>query len=257
MNTIALMIATVTLGVDYGYQPLDDGQMEYIIQLEPQTVKAMLAGEAVFSEIVPEVKGVRRFRIVVGTGKLPRITKPAVIPKNPTKVQPSKAPDPPEKKIFTPPIPRVTPPEKKTPLPTIKPPLDPNRYGANNPTNRNPTNNTTDNHNIEPPRFPQLEKKIPPIKTATHTHDGDDIQPHTETSSLNKPVINKDDPAAQEPQPIEKESQKTWGLLILALIGLFVSVGANLYQGWIGLGLRGKYHDMVDQLYAVKKKQQV
>ncbi|MHB8970020.1 MAG: hypothetical protein ACYC3X_10115 [Pirellulaceae bacterium] len=73
MNGIAVLIALATVGVDYGWQPGVDNQLEYIIQIEPALVRSLESGREIVSEIHPEARGVRRFRVRVGTEALPRI----------------------------------------------------------------------------------------------------------------------------------------------------------------------------------------
>jgi len=73
MNGITVLVSLAVVGVDYGWQPLTDGQLEYIVQIEPGLLDALKSGEEIVSEILPEARGVRRFRIRVGTGKVPRI----------------------------------------------------------------------------------------------------------------------------------------------------------------------------------------
>lgn len=73
MYGVALMLTMATLGVDYGWQPGEDGQMEYIIQIEPELVDTLREGKVdLLSEIPPELQGVKRFRIRVGKGPVPR-----------------------------------------------------------------------------------------------------------------------------------------------------------------------------------------
>ncbi len=72
MNGLAILVVAATLGVDYSWQYADDGKLEYLIQLEPSLVRSMENGLTVTSEIEPQLRGVRRFRISVGTGSLPR-----------------------------------------------------------------------------------------------------------------------------------------------------------------------------------------
>ena len=51
--------------------------MEYIIQLDPQTLDALKAGETIQSDIPPSAGNVRSYRIILGKKKLPRINSPA------------------------------------------------------------------------------------------------------------------------------------------------------------------------------------
>jgi hypothetical protein len=78
MYSIAFLVTWAAVGVDYGWQPIEGGQLEYIIQIAPAELDAMKQGEEVVSEIHPDAQGVRRFRIRVGRGELPRLgTSPA------------------------------------------------------------------------------------------------------------------------------------------------------------------------------------
>ena len=72
MSAIALLLATTVLGVDYGWQPAADGQLEYIVQIEPVTLIALRDGRDVISNIDPDMRNIRRFRLRVGTDVLPR-----------------------------------------------------------------------------------------------------------------------------------------------------------------------------------------
>lgn len=72
MNGLAVLVSLAAIGVDYGWQPLADGQLEYIVQIEPGLLDELKDGEEIVSEILPEARNVRRFRIRVGTGNVPR-----------------------------------------------------------------------------------------------------------------------------------------------------------------------------------------
>jgi hypothetical protein len=74
MGAVMVCIAVATLGIDVGWQRLPDGGMEYIIQVEPQTLDALGSGQTVQSDIPSNAGDIRAFRIVVGTKKLPHET---------------------------------------------------------------------------------------------------------------------------------------------------------------------------------------
>ena len=69
-----LCVAAVALGIDVGWQPLPDGGMEYVIQLEPQTVELLRSRPDVQipSDIPAYLKDLRRLRITVGNAALAR-----------------------------------------------------------------------------------------------------------------------------------------------------------------------------------------
>ena len=72
MNGCVWLLAVSALGVEYGWQPTEEGELEYIIQIEPELLKSLADGAQIISEIHPDVRNVRRFRIQVGKGPLPR-----------------------------------------------------------------------------------------------------------------------------------------------------------------------------------------
>jgi hypothetical protein len=100
MNTLMICVAAAALGIDVGWQRLPEGGVEYIIQLDPQTLEVLRAGEPIQSDIPPSAGEVRSYRIVVGTQKLPRDEAPAEPPvtqKPPvtqTPLTPQKNPEP-------------------------------------------------------------------------------------------------------------------------------------------------------------------
>ena len=73
MNGIAVLISLAAVGVDYGWQPTEDGQLEYIIQIEPGLLEDLKSGEEIVSEIPPQARGARKVRIRVGNGPVPRV----------------------------------------------------------------------------------------------------------------------------------------------------------------------------------------
>lgn len=72
MNSLIVLLAASSVGVDYGWQPNQDGEIEYIIQIEPLLLDSLRAGTDITSRIDPRVHGVRRFRIRVGNEPPPR-----------------------------------------------------------------------------------------------------------------------------------------------------------------------------------------
>ena len=73
MGGAILAVTVVLLGVDVGWQPAEDGGLEYIIQIEPHLLDRLRAGEDLGSGIPAGLmKDVRSYRITVGTGRLPR-----------------------------------------------------------------------------------------------------------------------------------------------------------------------------------------
>lgn len=78
MHTLLLCVATAVVGIEAGWQRLPEGGMQYIIQIEPQALDALRAGEPIESYIPREAGEIRSYRLIVGGNKtLPRDTPPA------------------------------------------------------------------------------------------------------------------------------------------------------------------------------------
>ncbi len=88
----AICVVMMAVGIDVGWEPLPGGGVEYIIQIEPEMLDTLRDGEDLGSDI-PSGLDVRSYRIVVGTGKLPR-RKPAEPATAPKETPTSKTPEP-------------------------------------------------------------------------------------------------------------------------------------------------------------------
>lgn len=77
MGSWLVCLAACALGVDYGYQPLPGGGVEYLIQIPPQSLDSLKDGRAIASDVPRQVKDIRAFRITVGTQRLERELPPA------------------------------------------------------------------------------------------------------------------------------------------------------------------------------------
>jgi len=72
MTGSLVCLVTLTLGMDVGWRQLPDGGVEYIIQIEPHVLDSLRLGAEIESDIPPNVRDLRKYRIIVGTGELPR-----------------------------------------------------------------------------------------------------------------------------------------------------------------------------------------
>lgn len=72
----AAAIIAATLGVDVGWQPIEDGTYEYIIQIEPELASRLNENYTLEVGVPPEVRNVSRYRIVIGRDQLPMTTRP-------------------------------------------------------------------------------------------------------------------------------------------------------------------------------------
>ncbi len=85
MSPAVLCVVMATVALEYGYEPMPDGDgIRYMIQIEPEQLERLRQGEAVGSTIPPDVRGrLEEFQIISGDSPLskeipPRIEKPAV-----------------------------------------------------------------------------------------------------------------------------------------------------------------------------------
>jgi hypothetical protein len=74
MNGIALLLLTATLGVEYDWRTLEDGQIEYVLIVEPDFIPSLAEGSEIRSSVPPELESVQRLCI--------RIAQPANSPAN-------------------------------------------------------------------------------------------------------------------------------------------------------------------------------
>ena len=77
MTGIFVVCASVAaVGVDYGWQPVAGGGIEYIIQIEPQMLDSLRAGQDIFSDLPRTASNIRSYRITSGTGQIPHHGEP-------------------------------------------------------------------------------------------------------------------------------------------------------------------------------------
>ena len=171
MIRISLLIAAAAFGSDVGWQQLPEGGTEYIIQLSPYELDALRRHRPVESDVPRSAGEVRAYRIIVGTGILPR-----------------EAP-PPRPVYHAPPASRPT--------------------GGWPAFSAEPDGNARD--------------KAPAARVATAGSTGSAA---TTVGQANRGART----SAEAPKP--------WLWLTATLMGLFASLGSNVYLGWIALDLR-------------------
>jgi len=168
MGSTVVCIAALALGIDVGWQPLPKEGMEYIIQIPPQSLDTLAAGEILRSDVPREVKDIRRYRILVGTATLPR--------RLPAAAQPAGG------------------------GPLLLP--------------------------REVPSKPIAEQKAAFVETQ------------------DMPAKPPSQPAG-DPRPQPAEPAKPWTLLTLVVLGLFASLGGNVYLGWIFWDIRQRFRALL------------
>jgi hypothetical protein len=77
MNAALIFVAASVIGIDVGWEPLPDGGHEYIIQIQPQMLQRLRDGDNDLISELPSGLDIRRYRITVGTAKLPQQPSPS------------------------------------------------------------------------------------------------------------------------------------------------------------------------------------
>ena len=83
-----LCVAALTLGVEVGWEPNDDGGLEYIVQIDPESLKNLEKGAPLRSDFPRGLRGLQTIRFQVGDKKPPRIA--LAPPLSPSAQQPAK-----------------------------------------------------------------------------------------------------------------------------------------------------------------------
>jgi hypothetical protein len=281
-----LFVPIVAQAVQFGWQQLPDGGIEYVIQVEPELLDSFRQDG--FSSDIPASlqRDLRRIRIVVGNGKLPnegdvmgpktsvpsstptpaaRIDSSAtsnsqsVAPQQPTTAAPpllSSEPTP--STISLPPPPTSASSTQQPSASTFTdslPPPPPFDDHAPQPKTESPA--------AEPPRplssLPFFQSGL--ISKVAGTNSPSDAQTTTPRLNENEPPADYRSQdralATGAAKPAVSDSPftanppaaaKPWLPLMAALLALFASLGANVYLAWIHQGVRNKYRALVQRV---------
>jgi hypothetical protein len=221
-------IAAVLLSVEAGWQPLPEGGVEYLIQIEPQLLETLKSGQPIQSDVPSYVKDVRALRVTVGTAELPRQL-PAAQGESPNAAAVEAAPRP-----VDPFLPRAAVPSNWPDLSGNLPPLG--QPDAQSPAAPKMIKPPPDSKPMDAQAAGYLEES-----TAAAGH-----RAPAEGWSADPPARS---PSEQQPgreEPRQEATEKPWAPLIIALFTLFGSFGANVYLGWITWSTRSRYRSLVE-----------
>lgn len=265
MNAVSLAVLTAILGVDVGWQPLEGGGFQYIIQIEPQLLDTLRGGQDIVSDLPPELRGVRSYRVTIGNGRLPRIGNRPPTPADNAAAAPVAAPvaTDPAAEPAADTLPNVAPlPADPTAAagPTIAPNslLQPPATFAAPENARDLDRAAPANHQADTTAAPPLPAEQPeqpepsqqperPLEIAKEfqlaivaaklpagAEEGPELGPMPDAPN----AAVADIPPASPP---EASAAKPWGWLTLAVLGLFISLGFNFFLGWVTWGFRQRY----------------
>jgi hypothetical protein len=198
-----LCFCTVVIGINVGWQPLQEGGMEYVIQLDPQSLEALRSGEPIQSDIPPGAGEVRSFKFYSGTERPPRISPPA-------------------RPIQSPPASRT----ESARMPA-----------SNSPDIQKSSTDRLSNQEAETP-----VQTAPSPRTLNPDPAGKPLAARSAAFNEPADGAAKSQAASQNrPEEKKAEPSKPWMPLILVSLGLFASLGGNAYLTWIFSDLRRRY----------------
>lgn len=242
MTGIIVCLSTALMGVDFGWQPVAGGGIEYIIQIEPNMLERLKDGQDVFSDLPPRARNIRGYRITVGTARLPHHGQPPPLDTDePDKTPPLVRPDaglpthvaPGEASIVDGPLPGPV----LAPALAFDPPTTDRKRPSSEPTPLAQPHSAK-RLQTQPPGFDQEATKpvahqvgAPPGKTKAQGKPGTKAK----SDSKARPAVAQ--PAHDVPD--EKATQPTRPSI--TVLGLFASLGGNAFLLWVAAGQRSRY----------------
>ena len=276
------MLAMTATAVDYGWQPLEGGGIEYVIRLEPGSIESLRAGQDIASELPPDLAGLKSFRITFIPGEPPPPAKPQEPTLAPT--EPANSGTPHNAAM------QVGPPNTGGSAPFFpSSPTQPNGFGATTapqsgvygsppttqfgggypgassqtggPNYANTPPYSTNAPVNNPYQVQPSQPTAPTLQPALVDDERMDVGPSTQpqraaygeqlaantgiepTSRVNN-VTDAARARLQEAADTISEEERPW---IWTLGLLITSVGLNFYLGGIVLAQRQKYHELVEE----------
>jgi hypothetical protein len=206
MTSVAVLLVTSAMGVHWGWQPVAGGGYEYIIRIEPHLIDSLKEGHPIYSDLPPELRDVRAYRIIVDDQPVPHEDQtPPVAAKS---SRPELPPDAPAQAAQAPAL--FSPPQ-------IEPP---------------PAAATTGN--------PTSDPMVKQASGATAT-----LSQYPEKTEAPSKSDNETKLAALKNA---EESSKPWGVLTAVALGLFASIGLNVFLGWVNRDLRTRYRGLLSEM---------
>lgn len=234
MTPWIVLMATATVGVDQGWQPIAGGGYEYIIQIEPETLDSIKSGRDLFFHLPESLGGVQSYRITSGSDPLPHDGErlPAI-----AQAAKTDAPGGPRlggdttKSIGA--IEKATP-GAMTPEPGSRPlPAQPtgDRQGIGD-------QQSTVNQQVS-------GASASPVAAMADVSKTDNVAP-------NGSPQDGGSPSDELPKGFDAagnvETKPIWMSLNAALMVLFASLGVNLFLGWVTVAQRGRYRSVLARL---------
>ncbi len=261
MNGILVLLVTSAIGVDFGWQPIEGGNLEYIVQVEPELLEIIKSGEPIINEIPDNVRGARRLRIIVGTGTLPREGQ-LFLPVDSNTASPDGdvfGGEPPTGNNFNalePPT--ATPWDKPSagymPDTSNETPASQSFGDPNNSITPLPQRPIPDPDPIEASPFPPTSSTIPTSPTvdelaaltAGYAQTNETV-PSKEKTEVNAAERDSEETKKESAKEDKEEEQSTSSLATLPWILFFASMGLNMYLAGLARIYYRRYRGLAEQ----------
>ena len=247
MNSLMLAVAAASLSLDVGWQPVPEGGVEYIIQIEPQLLES-LKRQDVWSDVPPGLD-IRRYRITVGNETLPRQQPPpsepprsepppiAAAPPNaatisPSDEKPASPVEAPKENTFDEPPDRYPPSDEAGSAPKIEPaPSEKSRFDQ--------AGALPDEADAPRKLEPQPDSDPLGGRATSYNEPGETREAKKPLGQVAQQSISSEAGTETEPPP--------WLPLVFTALALFLSLSANVYLVWIAWGARHRYRALLDR----------
>ncbi len=237
MGVVSFLFAAAAFAVQFGWTPLPDGGNEYVIQVEPQLMSTF-EKEGFTSDVPPELRDIRRIRVHVGTDPIPNHGVTALKP------------------------PLDVPPDQR---PSARSVYDSKFTLAGGVGDATPTGSRPAKVNIFQTEEDELNSDSKPKSAAsrsTVTNASEQTHGHFNSSDAGSDEFDNGPSSAKSPMRVPptpageklaaKEPEQPLTPMIAAVVALFASIGGNIYLGWLHVGTRRQYQDVVRQLRAAE-----
>jgi hypothetical protein len=221
IGAAVVALGIVVSAIQFGWQPLSDGGQEYIVQVEPElTAIDAFRKEGFSSDVPPQLRDIRRIRVLVGSEPLPHqgeMAPPAALGNT------------------TGPAARIA------PNPTLH----------ENPPEKLPAGVSATPLKAAPTADPFFS---PGVTLADGHQPADPTAKNGETAGATPAATSKSrSPSSklasgESPFPASAPPPRPWLALVLTAAGLIVSLSANVFLGWIHRDTRSRYRELVAQL---------
>lgn len=236
MTGMLVCLSAAVMGVDYGWQPVAGGGIEYIIQIEPELLDSLKSGHDLFSDLPTSVRNIRSYRITVGTGRLPHHGEPppssAVVPAGGSTKKRTRASD----------VARDVGPAdidlSQLPGPVLGPALVSGKPGG-------------DGSDEEEPPHLAAASDAEPIKSRVagyrEKHDRASENATAPLPNAEKIGEKAEPESPSDGRPTRSDVATTKPALVQ--LGLFTSICCNVFLLWVATGQRSRYRALVRRMF--------